>query len=243
MNQSGNLHQAFIDELRDTYDAETQLTRALPKLAKAAQNPTLRELFETQLHETRGQITRLERVFESLDEAAQGKHCAGMAGIIEEGRTVTDEHLDQKALDARLIAASQRAEHYEMAAYGTLIAWARAMGHDEAVSLLKQSLDEVKSADETLSKLAEGGINRTAAGADYQEHGDMLEGTFGLEGTRDGDVRRGGPLQQARASEHDDRGDVQRTMAPEFDENTEMVTDQEPDSRTHAGGTRRQRPG
>jgi len=221
MNQNGNLHQAFIDELRDTYDAEKQLTKALPKLAKAATDPTLREALETHLQNTRGQIDRLERVFNSLDETARGKHCAGMAGIIEEGKTVTEEHMDQEALDARLIAASQRAEHYEMAAYGTLIAWARAMGHNEAVSLLRQSLDEVKAADEQLSRLAEGGINRTAAGRDFKENGenrDPLEGTFGLEGTRDGDVRRGAPLQQAKESE----------------------SDESPRPRSRSGGTRRQ---
>ena len=157
------LHDAFIDELRDTYDAERQLTKALPKVAKAASSPELRDAFETHLEETRGQIDRLERVFESLDEKVRGKHCEGIAGIIEEGKSIMEEDFDETTMDACLIAAGQRAEHYEMAAYGTLIAWARALGHTEAADLLQQTLDEEKAADEKLSGLAEGGINQSAA--------------------------------------------------------------------------------
>jgi ferritin-like metal-binding protein YciE len=163
MAEAGTLHDAFIDELRDTYDAERQLTKALPKLAKAAASPDLRAAFETHLEETKGQIERLEEVFESLDEKVQGKHCDGIAGIIEEGKSIMDEDFDDTTMDACLIAAGQRAEHYEMAAYGTLVAWARAMGHAEAAVLLQQTLDEEKAADEKLSSLAEGGINQEAA--------------------------------------------------------------------------------
>jgi len=163
MAETGTLHDAFIDELRDTYDAERQLTKALPKLAKAATSPALREAFETHLEETQGQIERLEQVFESLDERARGKHCDGIAGIIEEGKSVMEEDFDDETMDACLIAAGQRAEHYEMAAYGTLVAWARAMGHDEAADLLQETLDEETAADEKLSTLAEGGINEQAA--------------------------------------------------------------------------------
>jgi len=159
----GTLHDAFIDELRDTYDAEKQLTKALPKLAKASSNPKLRQAFETHLQETQGQIERLERVFESLDEKVRGKHCDGIAGIIEEGKSIMEEDFDATTMDACLIAAGQRAEHYEMAAYGTLISWARAMGHTEAANLLQQTLDEEKAADKKLSGLAEGGINQSAA--------------------------------------------------------------------------------
>jgi len=163
MAEAGTLHDAFIDELRDTYDAEKQLTKALPKLAKAATNPKLRQAFESHLEETRGQIARLEQVFESLDEKVRGKHCDGIAGIIEEGKSIMEEDFDDSTMDACLIAAGQRAEHYEMAAYGTLIAWARAMGHNEAADLLQENLDEEKAADEKLSSLAEGGINQMAA--------------------------------------------------------------------------------
>ena len=129
MAETGTLHDAFIDELRDTYDAERQLTKALPKLAKAATSPELREAFETHLEETQGQIERLEQVFESLEEKVRGKHCDGIAGIIEEGKSIMEEDFDETTMDACLIAAGQRAEHYEMAAYGTLVAWAKAMGH------------------------------------------------------------------------------------------------------------------
>jgi len=165
MADTGTLHDAFIDELRDTYDAERQLTKALPKLAKAATSPQLREAFETHLEETQGQIERLEQVFETLDEKVRGKHCDGIAGIIEEGKSIMEEDFDEATMDACLIAAGQRAEHYEMAAYGTLVAWARAMGHNGAADLLQKTLDEEKAADEKLSALAEGGINQGAANA------------------------------------------------------------------------------
>ncbi len=159
----GSLHDAFIDELRDTYDAEKQLIKALPKLAKAATAPRLRAAFEAHLEETRGQVARLERVFESLGEKVRGKHCDGIAGIIEEGKSVMEEDFDDETMDACLIAAGQRAEHYEMAAYGTLVAWAQAMGHTTAARLLQQNLNEEGSADKKLSGLAEGGINKRAA--------------------------------------------------------------------------------
>jgi ferritin-like metal-binding protein YciE len=168
MAETGTLHDAFIDELRDTYDAEKQLTKALPKMVKAAISPELRAAFEAHLEQTRQQIDRLEQVFASLDEKAQGKHCAGMAGIIEEGQSVMDEEFDETTADACLIASAQRVEHYEMAAYGTLVAWARAMGHMDAADLLQETLDEEKAADEKLSALAEGGINQEAADAAHQ---------------------------------------------------------------------------
>jgi ferritin-like metal-binding protein YciE len=169
MTEKGTLHDAFIDELRDTYDAERQLTKALPKLAKASTSPKLRDAFATHLKETQGQIERLEQVFSSLDEKVRGKHCDGIAGIIEEGKSVMEEDFDDSTMDACLIAAGQRAEHYEMAAYGTLIAWARAMGHTEVADLLQENLDEEKAADEKLSALAEGGINQTAADAAHPD--------------------------------------------------------------------------
>ena len=163
MAEKGTLHDAFVDELRDTYDAEKQLTKALPKLAKAASSAELKKAFESHLKETEGQIRRLEEVFAGLDEPVRGKHCDGIAGIIEEGKSVMEEDFDDSTMDACLIASGQRAEHYEMAAYGTLIAWARAMGHDEAADLLQETLDEEKAADEKLSSLAENGINQGAA--------------------------------------------------------------------------------
>jgi ferritin-like metal-binding protein YciE len=163
MAEAQTLHDAFLDELRDLYDAEKQLTKALPQLAKAASDPKLRQAFETHLEETRGHVERLEQVFESLDEKASGKHCDGIAGIIEEGKSIMEEEFDDRTMDACLIAGGQRAEHYEMAAYGTMVAWAEAMGHTDAAQLLQQTLDEEKAADKKLSGLAEGGINQSAA--------------------------------------------------------------------------------
>ena len=175
MAEAGTLHDAFIDELRDTYDAEKQLTKALPKMAKAASSPELRAAFESHLEETRGQIERLEQVFASLDEKVKGKHCDGIAGIIEEGKAVMEEDFDDATMDACLIAGGQRAEHYEMAAYGTLVAWARAMGHEEAADLLQETLDEEKATDAKLSALAEGGINQEAAETAHPDEEEDLE--------------------------------------------------------------------
>ena len=184
MAEAGTLHDAFIDELRDTYDAEKQLTKALTKLAKAASNPKLRQAFESHLEETQGQIERLEQVFESLDEKVRGKHCDGIAGIIEEGKSIMEEDFDDTTMDACLIAAGQRAEHYEMAAYGTLVAWAQAMGHTEAAKLLRQTLEEEKAADKKLSGLAEGGINQSAADAAHPEEGDEEPSAAGASAGR-----------------------------------------------------------
>jgi ferritin-like metal-binding protein YciE len=175
MSEPGTLHDAFLDELRDTYDAERQLLRALPKLAKASTSKKLRAAFESHLEETRGQVERLEQVFATFDEKVRGKHCDGIAGIIEEGKSVMEEGFDDATIDACLIASGQRAEHSEMAAYGTLVAWARAMGRTEAADLLQETLDEERAADEKLSSLAEGGINQEAAGAPQSEPDDEAE--------------------------------------------------------------------
>jgi len=163
MPEPKSFHEVFIDELRDAYDAEKQLTKALPKMARAAISKELRSAFEDHLKETEGHVARLEEVFASLQEKPRGKHCDGIAGIIEEGKSILEEDIDESALDACLIAAGQRAEHYEMAAYRSLIAWARAIEHKEAAAILQETLDEEKAADEKLSSLAEGGINAKAA--------------------------------------------------------------------------------
>jgi ferritin-like metal-binding protein YciE len=161
----GTLRDAFLDELKDSYDAEKQLTKALPKLAKAATSAQLRAAFESHLEETREHVARIEQAFEMLEEPAKGKHCDGIAGIIDEGSSVMEEKFDDATMDACLVASGQRAEHYEMAAYGTLVAWARTLGHDDVAMLLEQTLDEEKAADAKLTKLAEGGINQKAANA------------------------------------------------------------------------------
>jgi ferritin-like metal-binding protein YciE len=191
MADAGTLHDAFIDELRDAYDGEKQLTKALPRMAKAASSPDLRAAFEAHLEETRGQIERLEQVFETLGEKVRGKHCDGLAGIIEEGKAVMEEDFAEATMDACLIAGGQRAEHYEMAAYGTLVAWARAMGHNEAADLLQETLEEEKAADEKLSSLAEGGINQEAADVAHLDEGDDEEVLVGAG-------RKTGPANGAR---------------------------------------------
>src|SRR3954469_12151047 len=157
-----NLREALVDEIRDLYNAEKQLTKALPKLAKGATSEELREAFETHLEETEGHVTRLERVFELLDEKPRGKHCAGMAGIIEEGNEKLQEDAEDAVMDACLIAAAQRAEHYEIGSYGTAIAWAEALELTEVSEILNETLAEEKSADEKLTALAESGINEAA---------------------------------------------------------------------------------
>jgi ferritin-like metal-binding protein YciE len=192
MTEGMTLHEAFVDELRDTYDAEKQLTRALPKMAKAASNPKLRQAFEAHLEETQGHIDRLEQVFESLDEKVRGKHCDGIAGIIEEGKSIMDEDFDDTTMDACLIGAGQRAEHYEMAAYGTLVAWAQAMGHDDAARLLQQTLDEEKAADKKLSGLAESGINQSAADAAHPNEDEEFVGVAAGAGRKSASRARTG---------------------------------------------------
>ena len=156
------LHDMFVDEIKDLYHAEKQLTKALPKMAKAATHEDLREAFEMHLEETREQVTRLEEVFEALGEKVKAKPCAGMAGILEEGKDTMDEDAEGAVMDAALIAAAQRAEHYEIGAYGTCVEWARLLGLDEVSSLLETTLEEEKAADKKLTALAESEINQAA---------------------------------------------------------------------------------
>ena len=168
-----NLKELFLDELRDIYHAEKQLVKALPKLVKAASSPDLREAFQNHLGETEEHVTRLEQAFELLEEPARTKTCAGMLGIVEEASDLLKEMGRDKgaSLDAGLIAGGQRAEHYEMAAYGTLRSWAEALGHSEIAQLLSATLEEEKAADEKLSELAQSGINEAASGgSEDQEH-------------------------------------------------------------------------
>lgn len=164
-----NLRDALVEEIKDLYNAEKQLTKALPKLAKRATSDELREAFESHLEETEGQITRLERVFELLDEKPRGKHCAGIAGIIEEGGDMMEEDAEDSVMDAMLIASGQRAEHYEIGAYGSVIAWAEALELTEVAQLLNETLAEEKAADEKLSALAESGINEAATAGESEE--------------------------------------------------------------------------
>jgi ferritin-like metal-binding protein YciE len=169
------LHEMLVDEIKDLYHAEKQLTKALPKMAKAATHDDLREAFEMHLEETQEQITRLEEVFEALGEKVKAKPCPGMAGIIEEGNDTMKEDAEGAVMDAALIAAAQRAEHYEIGAYGTCIEWARLMGHTEVVSLLEQTLEEEKATDKKLTMLAESEINAAAIAEGGHEEGEEME--------------------------------------------------------------------
>jgi ferritin-like metal-binding protein YciE len=156
------LHDALIDELKDLYNAEKQLIKALPKMAKNATSPPLRAALASHLSETRNQVRRLEQAFKLLDEKPKGKLCDGMQGILKEGNKMMEEVEEGPVLDACLIAGGQRAEHYEIGAYGTCIAWAKQMGHNGVVKLLVQTLNEEKAADKKLSALAQSGINAAA---------------------------------------------------------------------------------
>jgi ferritin-like metal-binding protein YciE len=156
------LHELFLDELADVYNAEQQLTKALPKLAKAAESDELREALETHLEETEQHISRLEQVAQSLDETIKRKTCQAMKGLIAEGEDILKEWKNSTAVDAALIAAAQKVEHYEIASYGTLCAWAEQMGHDEALKLLRQTEEEESAADEKLTQVAESIANERA---------------------------------------------------------------------------------
>ena len=167
-----NLREALVDEIKDIYNAEKQIVKALPKMVKGATSEELREAFESHLDETENQVTRLERVFELIDEKPRGKHCAGMAGILEEGGETLQEDAEDSVMDAMLIAGAQRVEHYEITAYGTAIAWAEALGLTEVAQILGESLAEEKAADEKLSALAESGINDAATAGESEDEMD-----------------------------------------------------------------------
>jgi ferritin-like metal-binding protein YciE len=154
-----SLEDLFHEQLRDTLDAEKQLLKALPKMAKAAAAHELRQAFEEHLDQTRGHVERLERVFESIGKKARGKSCEAMEGMVEEGADIIDADAEPMVRDAGLIAAAQRVEHYEMAAYGCLRTWAQQLNNREAAELLEQTLNEEKEADQKLTRLAESLVN------------------------------------------------------------------------------------
>jgi ferritin-like metal-binding protein YciE len=160
-----SMQDLLIQEMRDTYNAEQQLVRALPRLAKAATAPELRQAFETHMEETRGQIDRLQQAFQALDANARGKTCHAMEGLVDEAREMIDEGLAPEVLDAALISAAQKVEHYEIASYGTLVAYAEACGEQEVVDLLRKTLEEEKATDAKLNELALQGINQKAVRA------------------------------------------------------------------------------
>ena len=149
------LRELYIEELKDLYNAENQLVKALPKMAKAASSDELRQGFEEHLEQTKGHVQRLEQIFQALDENPKGKKCKGMEGLLEEGSEVMQEDFEGALMDAAIIGAAQRVEHYEIAAYGTICAFAEELGESEQNSLLNQTLQEEKEADEKLTQLAQ----------------------------------------------------------------------------------------
>lgn len=153
MKEKG-LKELYIAELKDLYNAENQLVKALPKMAKAASSEKLRSGFEEHLEQTNGHVGRLEQIFESLGENPKGKKCKGMEGLVEEGAEMIEEGLEDSAKDAGLIGAAQRVEHYEIAAYGTVKAFAETLEHSEHASLLDDTLQEEKETDQKLTELA-----------------------------------------------------------------------------------------
>ncbi|HLU09698.1 MAG TPA: ferritin-like domain-containing protein [Oceanobacillus sp.] len=154
-----NLNDLLLDHLKDLYDAEHQITKALPKMAKAASSPQLKTAFEKHLSETENQIRRLEQVFETMGKKATRKTCKGMKGLIEEGEEILKEDAADDVRDAGLIAAAQKVEHYEIASYGTVRAYAEMLGMNEAADLLQKTLDEEGNTDKKLTQLAESRVN------------------------------------------------------------------------------------
>ncbi|HEY2587134.1 MAG TPA: ferritin-like domain-containing protein [Tepidisphaeraceae bacterium] len=154
-----DLQDLYIEELRDIYNAEKQLVKALPKMAKKASHDELKQAFTTHLEETKGHVERLEQIFEKLGKRAGGKTCKAMQGIVEEGKDMMEEDAEPEVLDAALIAAAQRAEHYEIAAYGTVRTYAKLLGDEKAAKLLQTTLDEEGNTDKKLTQLAESSIN------------------------------------------------------------------------------------
>jgi ferritin-like metal-binding protein YciE len=160
-----SLEKLFLEELKDVYNAEKQILRALPRMAKAADSPELQQAFTKHLRETEGQVQRLERVFQNLGQSVRGKTCKGMQGLLEEGKEVLEKDGEPSVIDAALIASAQRVEHYEIAAYGCLRTYAQLLGYSEAEQLLQQTLNEEEAADKKLTQLGESGINDAAAAA------------------------------------------------------------------------------
>jgi len=186
------LRDLYIDELKDTFNAEKQLVKALPKMAKKADAPELRRAFEEHLAQTQEHVVRIQQVMTELGLPERGKTCKGIAGIISEGAALMEEDAEPAVMDAGLIAGGQRAEHYEMAAYGTLRAYAETLGLANAARLHQQTLDEEKKADQKLSELAEGFINALAEENDEQPAAKSVMAKRGPTGSRSNGARSSG---------------------------------------------------
>ena len=171
MEQS-SLKKLYVEELKDLYSAETQLLKALPKMAEAAESDDLREGFEEHLRQTEEHVQRLETIFSELDESPKGKKCVGMEGLIKEGKELMEEEDEGAALDAGLISKAQHVEHYEIAGYGTVRNYAKLLGEEQAVELLEQTLEEEKETDQKLTQLAEEiNVQANEAGEEEEESG------------------------------------------------------------------------
>jgi ferritin-like metal-binding protein YciE len=161
-SKMSTLEDLYTDLLKDLYSAEKQLVKALPKLAKNAQSPDLQKAFQAHLKQTEGHVERIERIFSDLGGSPRGKKCVGMEGLIEEGNELLQEDAEPDVLDAGMIAAAQKVEHYEIASYGTARAWAQRLGYDQAARLLQETLEEESMANEKLTKIAESHVNMEA---------------------------------------------------------------------------------
>src|SRR5688572_28417541 len=169
------LQELYVEQLRDIYDAENQLMKALPKMTKEAKNEELKAAFEQHLEQTEEQITRLDRIFEELGEKSKGHKCKAMMGLIEEGKELMGEDASQDVMDAGLICAAQKVEHYEIATYGCLRTYAEMLGFDEQADLLQETLDEEKDTDENLTELAVSCINLEAEEGEEEEEDEETE--------------------------------------------------------------------
>jgi ferritin-like metal-binding protein YciE len=169
MPKLSSLDDLLVHEMQDIYNAEGQILKALPKLIKAASNPDLKRAFEEHRVQTEGQVDRLEQAFKLLGVPAKGRKCEGMAGLLEEGKKVMEQEAEESVMDAALIAAAQKVEHYEIASYGCICTYAEMLGYDQVHELLGQTLDEEETTDQKLTALAETVINPEAEGADTSE--------------------------------------------------------------------------
>jgi len=181
--ETNRLKHLYVEELKDLYSAETQLVKALPKMANAATSEDLQTGFTEHLEQTKGHVARLEEIFKALGESPKGKKCTGMEGLIKEGSEMIDEELAPEELDAGLISAAQRVEHYEIAGYGCVSTYAKLLGEDEAEALLRLTLDEEKETDEKLTDLA-GDINVAAANSGESDEEELQEENNGRKKTK-----------------------------------------------------------
>jgi ferritin-like metal-binding protein YciE len=211
-----SLRELYVDELRDLWSAETQITKALPKMMKAASSPKLKKAFNTHLKQTERHVKRLERIFKELDESPRGKKCVGMEGLIKEGQELIKEKPEPDVLDAGLIAAAQHVEHYEIAGYGCVRTWARQMGEDRQAELLQETLDEEEQTDQLLTELAESEIN--------------------VEAEEEGEQER--PATRSRAKQGSKRGMSRNGGSSDKDEDMEADEDETDEEAVGASGSR-----